>query len=304
MDLSLQTIKSEYNLVVIIGPTASGKTFLAARMANALGSPVISADSRQVYRELHIGCGKDLTVYKEAGYEGPVLGTDLCSVHDTFYLHQYRDYLYEKFRELNQKNIIPVLCGGTGLYLDCIRKSYDFTQVPVNASLRKKLENKTRTELLKVLKQYPTSWISHADVHSVKRIIRAIEVAEFRSQNHIHKISIPEFKPFYIGIFPDKKTMEQNIRQRLRERWQNGLKEEVQQLLDAGIPAEKLLRLGLEYKYVTLYCLGQMKEEEMLQQLEIRIRQYAKRQMTWFRKMEREGVVIHKIKDRNDLILK
>jgi tRNA dimethylallyltransferase len=304
MEISLSYIKNQFNSIVILGPTACGKTRVAARLAVMLNGHVISADSRQVYTELDIGCGKDSDTYQQESYTRPVLGINLSSVREKYFVHQYRNYLYQTFTSLHQNNEIPVICGGTGLYLQLIYNPLEKTQVPENPELREKLERLDKKQLFDILKQFETNKTNFIDTSSKKRIIRGIEILEYLKHNTLSPIPVPDFKPYVIGILPDKSVIKNNIYERLMSRWKNGLRQEVEKLLQSGVSSERLIELGLEYKYVTLFLTGKMDEQTMLNTLYSKIVEFSRRQTLWFRKMEKEGLKIHWIKSPDHILIR
>lgn len=277
-----------------MGPTASGKTRLAAQLAYRLNGEIISADSRQVYRFLDIGTGKDLDEYTVNGKKIPHYGIGIAHPREQFYLHQFIQELDKAFHEIRSRNNLPIICGGTGLYLDALRKDFSLTQVKENQALRNELLACTKPQLLSRLDSYPAALTKQVDRNSVKRLIRGIEIAEHCIEHGFvpGKKELP-YQPYYIGISPDSDVRKQRISQRLRKRLDSGLVEEVETLLNSGIPPARLELLGLEYKFVLHYLQGRMTREELFNGLQTAIFQFAKRQMTWFRKMEKEGVLIH-----------
>lgn len=283
-----------YNCIVVLGPTASGKTHLACQLAYYLDAEVISADSRQVYRRLDIGTGKDLEEYVINGKSIPYHIIDIIDPGEQFYLHQYIEGLKSSFDKIIAVNKIPVICGGTGLYLDTLHKDFSFTQIKEDDNLREKLDLLSKEDLLSELKKYPSEIIQHIDLDSKKRIIRGIEIAEhfLKTGQFPTKTQLP-YKPYYIGIKTDVDHRRQLISERLKKRLDNGLIDEIQGLLKSGITHERLLLFGLEYKFVSFYLQHKITKEELFQQLQTAIFQFAKRQMTWFRKMEKEGILIH-----------
>lgn len=284
----------EHNCIVVLGPTASGKTHLACQLAYRLNGAIISADSRQVYQGLNIGTGKDLEEYTVNGKKIPVYLIDVVSPSEQFYLHQFMQELRHSFDTIRTAGQVPVICGGTGLYLDALRKDFSLTQIPENTDLRKELENKNKEELLQRLKQYPIIAHQHIDTDSKKRIIRGIEIGEyFIASGRLPKNTELPYLPYYIGIRPDAETRRRRIAQRLEQRLNSGLIEETESLLKQGLSHERLQFFGLEYKFCSLYLQGKISKEQLQQQLQTAIFQFAKRQMTWFRKMEREGVPVH-----------
>lgn len=281
-----------YNLITILGPTASGKTPLAASLAARIGSEIISADSRQVYRRMDLGTGKDLADYTVNGVQIPYHLIDICEPGYRYNVFEYqRDFLvaYEKIVATGKT---PILCGGTGMYLESVLRGYRLIPVPENPDLRKALENYTLDELTEMLSRYKTLH-NTTDVDTVKRAIRAIEIEEYYLHTDASEREFPQLDSLVIGVDIDRELRREKISRRLRQRLDEGMVDEVRHLLDEGIPAENLIYYGLEYKYLTQYVIGEMKYAEMVRQLEIAIHQFAKRQMTWFRGMERRGIRIH-----------
>jgi len=281
-----------YNLITILGPTASGKTPLAASLAARIGSEIISADSRQVYRRMDLGTGKDLADYTVNGVQIPYHLIDICEPGYRYNVFEYqRDFLvaYEKIVATGKT---PILCGGTGMYLESVLRGYRLIPVPENPGLRKALENYTLDELTEMLSRYKTLH-NTTDVDTVKRAIRAIEIEEYYLHTDASEREFPQLDSLVIGVDIDRELRREKISRRLRQRLDEGMVDEVRHLLDEGIPAENLIYYGLEYKYLTQYVIGEMEYAEMVRQLEIAIHQFAKRQMTWFRGMERRGIRIH-----------
>ena len=281
-----------YNLITILGPTASGKTPLAASLAARIGSEIISADSRQVYRRMDLGTGKDLADYTVNGVQIPYHLIDICEPGYRYNVFEYqRDFLvaYEKIVATGKT---PILCGGTGMYLESVLRGYRLIPVPENPDLRKALENYTLDELTEMLSRYKTLH-NTTDVDTVKRAIRAIEIEEYYLHTDALEREFPQLESLVIGVDIDRELRREKISRRLRQRLDEGMVDEVRHLLDEGIPAENLIYYGLEYKYLTQYVIGEMEYAEMERQLEIAIHQFAKRQMTWFRGMERRGIRIH-----------
>lgn len=294
---------NKYNCIVVLGPTASGKTRLACQLAYELDCEIISADSRQVYKHLDIGTGKDLEEYRINGKEIPHHLINIIEPQHQFYLHQFTEELKKSFELIRSKNKTPIICGGTGLYLDALRKDFSYTQIMENELLRKELETIPKEELIERLKKYPAVLTSHVDLHSKKRIIRGIEIAEhFAKEGTTLKETILPFKPFYIGIDVNVELRKKQISKRLKMRLNEGLIEEVENLLSQGITHERLNLFGLEYKFVSQYLQKQISKEELYTQLETAIFQFSKRQMTWFRKMEKEGVEINWIQRYKDIL--
>lgn len=286
----------KHNGIFILGTTASGKTKLAAQLAFELDAEIISADSRQVYRGLEIGTGKDLNEYCIQGKKIPYHLIDVADVTDTFNLNDFLNQFVKSFQEIISKGKTPIVCGGTGLYFDAILKKHQFTSVPVNQDLRNELETLSETELLNQLNTSTTNQLSYkADTR--KRLIRAIEIETYLQSNKIEEINFPEINPLIIGIELLKEERKKRISERLKSRLENGLIDEVENILSVGVSPKRLINLGLEYNFVTRYIQNELSYDEMFSQLEIAIFQFAKRQMTWFRKMEREGNKIHWVKD-------
>lgn len=282
-----------YNCIVVLGPTASRKTQLACTIAHVFNGEVISADSRQVYKKLNIGSGKDLDSYHVNGESIPYHLIDICEPDRQFYLHDFVRALRRAFDDIVSRGKLPVICGGTGLYLDALRLPFGLTQVPPNDGLREDLNALSKQELLDRLFSYPEMLTTHVDRTSRKRIIRGIEVAEYGLRHELDAVEPGPYRPYYIGIALQRKLLLHNIEDRLKARLDNGMVEEVRALLKDGIGSERLMELGLEYKYLALFLDGKISKAELQNLLFIAIRQFAKRQMTWFRRMERQGVKIH-----------
>ncbi|MBL7902640.1 MAG: tRNA (adenosine(37)-N6)-dimethylallyltransferase MiaA [Bacteroidia bacterium] len=282
-----------HNCIVVLGATASGKTRLACDLAYVLDAEIISLDSRQVYKGLDIGTGKDLEAYTVQGKEIPYHLIDVFEPEQQFYLHDFIRELKLSFEQVLEKKKIPLLCGGTGLYLDALRKDFSFTQIPEDHKLRQELNQLSKEELLVQLNAMPESSSRHVDRNSQKRIIRGIEVARYLSKNQVEP-DFPEdkYKPLYLGIRIDTYENRNNIRERLIQRLQSGMVDEAEGLLKNGVSHERLQELGLEYKYLSYYLQNKITKTELTEQLYTAICQYAKRQMTWFRKMEKEEVKI------------
>ncbi len=284
-----------YDLIAILGPTASGKTPFAAALAHQLDGEIISADSRQLYRGMDLGTGKDLEEYTVNGVQIPYHLIDIAEPGYKYNVFEYQRDFLQAFDEITSRGSQAILCGGTGMYLEAVLKGYRLLPVPENPELRNKLAGKSLDELTDILKNYKELH-NTTDVDTAKRAIRAIEIEEYYLENNITERTFPALKSVIIGIDIDRELRRQKISTRLRQRLQNGMVEEVERLLSEGISPEDLIYYGLEYKYLTLYITGQMTYEEMFSGLEIAIHQFAKRQMTWFRGMERRGFTIHWIK--------
>lgn len=281
----------KYDIITILGPTASGKTSLATRLALMMGNAeIISADSRQVYSGMDIGTGKDLADYEIEGVSIPYHLIDIADAGDKYNLFQFQQDFWNAYNDIRSRGKFPILCGGTGLYIESVLKSYKMVPVPENPQLRQELEGRSLEELTELLSTYK-SLHNTTDVDTPKRAIRAIEIQQYYRENKIDEREFPSLRSLTIGVNIDRDLRRQKITQRLHDRMQQGMLQEVEGLLQ-HVPAEDLMYYGLEYKYLTLCCLGQLTREEMLRQLEIAIHQFAKRQMTWFRGMERRGTPI------------
>ena len=279
-------------MITILGPTASGKTTLAAHLAASLQGEIISADSRQVYRRMDLGTGKDLDDYRIDGVQVPYHLIDICEPGTQYNVYEYQKDFKKVWRKLQERQVLPVLCGGTGLYLESVLRGYRMDTVPENTPLRESLAGKSLEELTALLSTYKTLH-NKTDVDSVKRAIRAIEIAEYYRTHPVDQTEMPPLNSLVIGIDIPRELRRSRISARLKQRLDEGMIDEVRSLLAEGIPADNLIYYGLEYKFLTLHVLGQLSYEEMYHQLEIAIHQFAKRQMTWFRGMERRGVCIH-----------
>lgn len=282
----------QIELITILGPTASGKTKFAAALAKQLDTEIISADSRQVYRRMDIGTGKDLDDYKVEETDIPYHLIDICEPGTKYNVFQYQHDFFKIFNQLRKKDKIPILCGGTGMYIEAVLKGYKLLDVPPNPVLRESLKEKSLPELEIILASYKTLH-NKTDVDSVQRAIRAIEIEEYYQKK---SPEINEFEPinsFIIGININRELRRKKISGRLQNRIDEGMIDEVRRLVDSGIHPDDLIYYGLEYKYLTLYITGKLTYDEMIKQLEIAIHQFAKRQMTWFRGMERRGFTIH-----------
>lgn len=283
---------SMYNLVTILGPTACGKTSLAVALAHRLQTVVISADSRQVYRSMDLGTGKDLAEYVYEGHDVPYRLIDIADAGYKYNVFEYqRDFLRE-FEALRAEGQLPVMCGGTGMYLESVLRGYRLVEVPENKALRESLADKSLEELTEVLKTYKQLH-NTTDVDTCKRAIRAIEIEEYYRAHEVNVREFPEIKSLTIGLDVSRELRRERITRRLHERLEQGMVDEVRGILDSGVNPEDLIYYGLEYKYLTMYVIGQLTYDEMVSQLEIAIHQFAKRQMTYFRGMERRGVPIH-----------
>jgi tRNA dimethylallyltransferase len=281
-----------YDLLVITGPTASGKTSLAVAIAKKTGGEIISADSRQVYRRMNIGTGKDYNDYIVDGIRLPCHIIDIVDPGYKYNVFEYQNDFIKVFSDLKERKVFPVVCGGSGMYADSIITGYKMVEVPPDSGLRIKLEKKSMEELKAILSTYKNLH-NTTDLDSRKRVIRAIEIEHFNRNRRNHNIEFPKVRSLVTGITFDRTTRRQRITERLKQRLENGMVDEVKHLIDAGTNPATLIYYGLEYKYITLYLTGKLSFDEMVRDLEIAIHQFAKRQMTWFRGMERRGIKIH-----------
>ena len=316
-------------MITILGPTASGKTPLAAALAAALpqvdghiGAEIISADSRQVYRRMDIGTGKDLADYTVQGstflatphsqrenvqrstfnvqrstFNVPYHLIDICEPGTKYNLFQYQQDFFDAYEAIQGRGAVPILCGGTGLYIEAVLKGYHLSPVPQNPELRARLEGRSLDELTQMLvtlkAQNGSNMHNKTDVDSCQRAIRAIEIETYNLEHPVPRRELPPVPSLIIGVDIDRDERRAKITRRLKARLDEGMIDEVRGLLAEGIPADDLIYYGLEYKFVTEYITGRLTYDEMFQRLEIAIHQFAKRQMTWFRGMERRGFTIH-----------
>jgi tRNA dimethylallyltransferase len=281
-----------YQLITVLGPTASGKTSFAVALAERLDTEIISGDSRQVYRSMDIGTGKDLADYTVNGKDVPHHLIDICEPGYKYNVFEYQHDFFQVYDAIRAKGKLPVLCGGTGMYIEAVLKGYKLFDVPPNPALRQSLKNKSLTELEAILTSYKTLH-NKTDVDTAQRAVRAIEIEEYYKKESPSTNEFIPIRSLNIGIGIDRETRRQKITERLHIRLEKGMINEVRRLLDSGIPPEDLIYYGLEYKYLTLYVMKKLTYETMISQLEIAIHQFAKRQMTWFRGMERRGCPIH-----------
>lgn len=289
-----------HNLIIVLGPTATGKTRFAAALAASISGEIISADSRQVYKQMDLGTGKDYSDYIVEGRQIPCHLTDLHEPGYKYNVFEYQKDFVRVFGEITKRGNNPILCGGTGMYIEAVTRGYKLIAVPVNPGLRRSLEGKSLKELEHILSQFKKLH-NTTDTDTVKRAIRAIEIETYYSGHPEVESAYPEIRPVYIGLGCPREIRRERITRRLNARLDEGMLEEVKGLLEQGIPPEDLLYYGLEYKYITLYLLGELDYETMFQKLNVAIHQFAKRQMTWFRKMEREGIKIHWIDSELDM---
>ena len=279
------------NLITILGPTATGKTSVATHLAATIDGEIISADSRQVYRGMDLGTGKDLNEYTVNGKDVPYHLIDIVDAGYKYNVYEFQHDFVKAYTDIQSRKKLPILCGGTGLYIEAVLKGYKLVDVPENAELREQLARKSLSELEVILSSYKNMH-NRSDVDSVKRAIRAIEIAEYYKTHEVNETDYPPINSLIIGLDISREERRNRISTRLKKRVDDGMVDEVKRLLDSGIPAEDLIYYGLEYKFLTLYCIGQLSYSEMLNQLETAIHQFAKRQMTWFRGMERRGFQI------------
>ena len=282
----------KYDMITILGPTASGKTSLAAALAACLKTEIISGDSRQVYRRMDLGTGKDLDDYQVEGYHVPFHLIDIVEPGYKYNVFEYQRDFLQAYQDMRKRGLLPILCGGTGMYLESVLKGYRLLPVPENPELRAKLAGKSLAELTAILATYKKLHNS-TDVDTAKRAVRAIEIEEYCLTQDAEARSFPSINSLIVGIDIDRELRRAKISCRLKERLEKGMVDEVRRLLDEGIPPEDLIYYGLEYKFLTLYVIGQLSYDEMFRGLETAIHQFAKRQMTWFRGMERRGFSIH-----------
>lgn len=284
---------TEAPLITILGPTACGKTSVAVELARHINGEIISADSRQVYKRMDLGTGKDLDEYEGVPYHL----IDIWEPGTKYNLFQYQEDFHKALADIRSRNKWPILCGGTGLYIESVLKGYQLSPVPQNPELRASLADKSLDELTLILKelkqQTGSNMHNQTDVDTAQRAIRAIEIEQYNLQNPLPRRSQPQVDSIIIGLDIDRDERRRKITQRLYKRLEDGMLQEVQSLLDGGIPADDLIYYGLEYKFLTEHLIGKLTLEEMIRQLEIAIHQFSKRQMTWFRGMERRGFSIH-----------
>lgn len=279
-------------MLTILGPTASGKTTLAAHLARRLGAEIISADSRQIYRGMDIGTGKDLSDYVVDGVSIPYHLIDIADPGYKYNLFEYQRDFLSAYQDIKGRGVFPILCGGTGLYIESVLKAYKMMPVPQNEELRQSLEGKSLEELTAILSTYKTLH-NTTDVDTAKRAIRAIEICEYYRSHPQDFVDFPAINSLVVGVDIARDLRREKISKRLRARLDEGMVDEVRRILDSGVSAEDMIYYGLEYKYLTNYVIGNLTYEQMVSELEIAIHQFAKRQMTWFRGMERRGFTIH-----------
>lgn len=283
--------ESIYKLVTILGPTAAGKTKLAAHLASRLNGEIISADSRQVYRHMDLGTGKDYEDYLVNGQKVPYHLIDIVDPGYKYNVYEFQKDFIEAYNRVLEQDKYPIMCGGSGLYLEAVLNNYRLISVPNDDKLRLALKDKSLEELAEILAEYKKLH-NKTDVDTIPRAIRAIEIEKFYVDNETVDTSFPDIKSLIIGVNIDRNSRRQKITKRLKERLEGGMIEEVENLKDKGLSTDDLVYYGLEYKYVALHLAGELTYVQMFQQLETAIHQFAKRQMTWFRRMERNGFEI------------
>jgi len=281
-----------YNLLVILGPTASGKTTFATQLSRHINGEIISADSRQIYRGMDLGTGKDLEDYTVDGVHIPYHLIDIVDAGYKYNVFEYQADFFKAFEKVKNNGHFPVMCGGTGMYIESVLKKYKLINVPVNEGLRESLQGKDLKELTAILTSIK-SLHNQTDTDTIKRAIRAIEIENYYQDNPEIIVELPEVKPLIIGVNIDRDARRKKITDRLKKRIDEGMIDEVKQLLDSGVTPEDLIYYGLEYKFLTMHVTGELTYKQMFDKLNVSIHQFAKRQMTWFRGMERRGATIH-----------
>lgn len=280
-----------YNLITILGPTATGKTLLAAHLAKQINGEIISGDSRQIYRGMDIGTGKDLEDYAVDNTPIPYHLIDIADAGEKYNVYRFQQDFVNAFNNINSRNKMPILCGGTGLYIEAILGGYRMLSVPPNQRLREELKGKTLETLKAILSTYK-SLHNNTDTDTVRRAVRAIEIADYYKHHEDERTDYPNLSPLIVGVKIDRDLRRKKISERLQKRLNEGMIDEIKRLMNSGVKPDDLIYYGLEYKYVTQYVIGELSYDEMYRLLEIAIHQFAKRQMTWFRGMERRGFEI------------
>nr|WP_319399712.1 tRNA (adenosine(37)-N6)-dimethylallyltransferase MiaA [uncultured Carboxylicivirga sp.] len=283
---------TSYNLLVILGPTASGKTTFATHLAKTLNGEIISADSRQVYKGMDLGTGKDLEDYTIDGQTIPYHLIDIVEAGYKYNVFEYQADFFKAFEKVQHNGHFPIMCGGTGMYIESVLKQYKLINVPNNPDLRKELEGKTIEELSKTLESFK-SLHNQTDTETVARAIRAIEIETYYQDHPEIELNLPDVNPLIIGVNIDRNARRKKITDRLKKRLDEGMLDEVRTLIDQGVHPDDLIYYGLEYKYLTQHIIGELTYKEMFDKLNVAIHQFAKRQMTWYRGMERKGTKIH-----------
>lgn len=283
---------TSYDLLVLVGPTASGKTSLAAAIANKIGGEIVSADSRQVYRDMNLGTGKDYDDYVINDQKVPCHLIDIVDPGYKYNVFEYQRDFILTYNMLKERKVFPVVCGGSGMYVDSVISGYRMAEVLPDSGLRQELEKKSISELKEILSIYKNPH-NTTDLDTKKRVIRAIEIEHYSKSTRKKTDGFPKLNSLVVGILTDRDSRRKRITERLNMRLKNGMIDEVKQLIDNGVETSTLIYYGLEYKYITLFLTGILPYEKMVMDLEIAIHQFAKRQMTWFRGMERRGIKIH-----------
>ena len=284
---------SSFNSVLVLGPTASGKTKMAVKIALEMDGEIVSIDSRQVYKRLDIGTGKDLHEYSAGNKNISYHLIDIIEPDKKYNISLFVKDFYEVWKQIKDRNKLPVLCGGTGLYMDAILKKHEYINVPVNQELRAGMENMDHHELIRKFQSFTSPYHAIADISTRKRTIRAMEIARYLNEFSMEESLYFDVKPFIVGVKVDAEKRRKNISERLLLRIQNGLIEEVENLIQSGISKDQLIYFGLEYKWITEYVCGNINKSNMIEKLCTEIHRYSRRQMTWYRKMEREGFKIN-----------
>jgi tRNA dimethylallyltransferase len=289
-------MSSPFNLLTILGPTASGKTRLAVSLARKLNGEIISADSRQVFRGMDVGTGKDLHEYGEV----PHHLIDILDSGEEFSVFAFQRHFSQSFTQISERDRLPILCGGTGLYLDAVLRGYRMAEVPEDASLRSELEKRSIDELTTMLQELKPNQHNTSDLLERSRTIRAIEIARSEKKTASRQDQLPDICPLTIGIRWDRNRLRERITERLRLRLENGMIEEVQRLREEGITWEQLDYYGLEYRFIGAFLQEKLNRNDMFQKLNSAIHNLAKRQENWFRKLERNGIMIHWVDGAGD----
>jgi tRNA dimethylallyltransferase len=282
----------QHNLIIILGATASGKTKLAVQVADALNGEIISADSRQIFKRMDIGTGKDLQEYHINGRTIPYHLIDILEPGERYHVDAFKNDFYQAFESITERNKMPILCGGTGMYIHSLLQNQTFTAIPINQQLRDQLDLLSKEELISKLQNDKNQNTDHVDLSSKKRLIRALEISDYLKNNQLEIVERPEIRPIIFGLKNEVEVTRAKILTRLNERFEAGLIEEVAQLIEEGISKETLVFYGLEYKFIVNYLDGLLTLEDLKLKLGIAICQYAKRQNTFFRKMEKDNVDI------------
>jgi tRNA dimethylallyltransferase len=285
-------MSSKHDLITILGPTASGKTQLATHIALKLNGEIISGDSRQVYKGMNLGTGKDYHDYTIGSVNIPYHLIDIVDAGTKYNVYEYQKDFFRIYDEIRTREHQPILCGGSGLYIESVIKGYKLIAVPENFELRQSLKTQTDDELINLLSSYKKLH-NQTDTTNRKRLERAIEIEEYYSKNDVDETPLPKMNNIIFGVRYSRNNERNRISCRLKQRLKDGMVDEVKALLDSGVNADDLIYYGLEYKYITMYILGQLSYDEMFNQLNTAIAQFAKRQMTWFRRMERSGIEIN-----------